>query len=133
MPTIDTSSPSRNSTPQRTAIRPQTEASQRGMEEEGGEDILPALHASAYDASAINAAAKVACCCIIGRVRTRKDDPLVGAWRDLLDSHARTHGALERALKPHDLGVSEFEVLERLAAVGDGEQRRMQELGKALH
>jgi DNA-binding MarR family transcriptional regulator len=68
----------------------------------------------------------------MSRVRTRSDDALVGAWRDLLDSHARTHGALERALKEHDLGVSEFEVLERLV-LDDGEQRRMQELGKALH
>jgi DNA-binding MarR family transcriptional regulator len=63
---------------------------------------------------------------------TRKDDALVGAWRELLESHARTHGALERALKAHDLGVSEFEVLERLAT-GGAEQRRMQELGKAVH
>jgi DNA-binding MarR family transcriptional regulator len=59
-------------------------------------------------------------------------DPLVDAWRDLLDSHARTHGALERALKEHDLGVSEFEVLERLMS-DSAEQRRMQELGRAVH
>ena len=64
--------------------------------------------------------------------KTRTDDALVGAWRDLLDSHARTHGALERALKSHDLGVSEFEVLERLAADGS-DPRRMQELGDAVH
>jgi DNA-binding MarR family transcriptional regulator len=62
----------------------------------------------------------------------RRDDALVDAWRELLDSHARTHSALEHALKEHDLGVSEFEVLERL--MGDSaEQRRMQELGKAVH
>ena len=61
-----------------------------------------------------------------------RDDALVDAWRDLLDSHARTHGAIERALKAHDLGVSEFEVLERLTAE-DAERRRMQELGKAVH
>jgi DNA-binding MarR family transcriptional regulator len=65
-------------------------------------------------------------------VTTRGDEALVGAWRDLLDSHARAHGALERALKPHDLGVSEFEVLERLMSDGK-EQRRMQELGQAVH
>ena len=60
------------------------------------------------------------------------DDVLVDAWRDLLDHHARTHGALERALKAHGLGVSEFEVLERLA--GDArDDRRMQELGDAAH
>jgi DNA-binding MarR family transcriptional regulator len=65
-------------------------------------------------------------------VTTRGDEALVGAWRDLLDSHARAHGALERALKPHALGVSEFEVLERLTSDGK-EQRRMQELGQAVH
>jgi DNA-binding MarR family transcriptional regulator len=48
-------------------------------------------------------------------------------------SHARAHGALERALREYDLGVSEFEVLERLAAAGDGEQRRVQELADAVH
>ena len=65
-------------------------------------------------------------------VRTPGNEKLVDAWRDLLDSHARTHGALERALKAHDLGVSEFEVLERLTTDG-AEQRRMQELGTAVH
>jgi DNA-binding MarR family transcriptional regulator len=58
---------------------------------------------------------------------------LIDAWRGLLEAHARVHGALERALKPYDLGVSEFEVLERLAGEEFGEQRRMQELGEALH
>ena len=67
------------------------------------------------------------------RTKATKDQELVDAWRALLGAHARTHGALERALKPHDLGVSEYEVLERLATVSDGEQRRMQELGDALH
>ena len=61
------------------------------------------------------------------------DDALVGAWRALLDTHARTHGALERALKAHDLGVSEFEVLERLAAVERDGERRMQAIGEAVH
>ena len=62
---------------------------------------------------------------------TDSGERLVDTWRDLLDSHARAHGALERALKAHELGVSEFEILERLAAV-DGE-RRMQEIGEAVH
>jgi DNA-binding MarR family transcriptional regulator len=60
-------------------------------------------------------------------------DVLVDRWRDLLDAHARVHCALERSLKPHDLGVSEFEVLERLAGEDFRERRRMQELGEALH
>jgi DNA-binding MarR family transcriptional regulator len=58
---------------------------------------------------------------------------LLDEWHGLLAAHARTHGALERALKPYDLGVSEYEVLERLAAEEHGEQRRMQEIGEALH
>ena len=45
----------------------------------------------------------------------KDDDRLVGAWRDLLDRHARTTSALERSLHEHGLGVSEYEVLERLA------------------
>jgi DNA-binding MarR family transcriptional regulator len=54
-------------------------------------------------------------------------------WRELLDSHARVSSALERALQAeHGLGVSEFEVLDRLAA-GDKDQRRMQELADTVH
>ncbi len=64
--------------------------------------------------------------------QTAPDDALVDAWRALLDSHARAHGALERALKSHGLSVSEFEVLERLAR-DSNDQRRMQELGEAVH
>jgi DNA-binding MarR family transcriptional regulator len=44
------------------------------------------------------------------------DVALVAEWRDLLARHARTWCALERELgRRHQLGVSEFEVLERLA------------------
>ena len=54
-------------------------------------------------------------------------------WRDLLDSHARVSGALEKALQvEHGLGVSEFEVLDRMAN-GDKDQRRMQELADSVH
>jgi DNA-binding MarR family transcriptional regulator len=54
-------------------------------------------------------------------------------WRDLLDSHARVSGALEKALQAeHGLGVSEFEVLDRLAN-GDKDQRRMQDLADSVH
>lgn len=38
-------------------------------------------------------------------------------WRELLERHARVTTALERALSAHGLGVSEFEVLDRLASV----------------
>jgi DNA-binding MarR family transcriptional regulator len=68
----------------------------------------------------------------VTRGTTIEGDALVNAWRELLDSHARAHGALERVLREHDLGVSEFEVLERLANDGD-EQRRMQALATAVH
>jgi DNA-binding MarR family transcriptional regulator len=61
------------------------------------------------------------------------DTQLVSAWRDLLERHARTTATLERRLQhEHGLGVSEFEVLERLASP-DKDQRRMQELAEAVH
>ena len=62
-----------------------------------------------------------------------KDDArLVDAWHELLDRHARTTSALERSLHEHGLGVSEYEVLERLAT-GEHEERRMQELAEAVY
>ena len=60
------------------------------------------------------------------------DESLVAAWHGLLERHARLQSGLEHALKEHDLGVSEYEVLERLAT-DHSDQRRMQELGAALH
>src|SRR4051794_23503310 len=64
---------------------------------------------------------------------TREDPKLVGRWRELLDSHARVTCALEHALEQmHDLGVSEFEVLDRLATE-DGEGRRIQDLAAEVH
>jgi DNA-binding MarR family transcriptional regulator len=84
------------------------------------------------------------CCCnlcsgllpwrrIMGETDTVTGDALAAAWHTLLERHARAHGALERALREHDLGVSEFEVLERLASAPGPDQRRMQQLGEALH
>jgi DNA-binding MarR family transcriptional regulator len=61
------------------------------------------------------------------------DTALVDTWRDLLDRYARSVGALERRLESeHGLGVSEYEVLERLAE-GPKTERRMQELAAAVH
>ena len=57
---------------------------------------------------------------------------LVETWRDILDRHHRITCALERRLNEHGLGVSEFEVLERLATSEKGDQR-MQELADAVH
>jgi DNA-binding MarR family transcriptional regulator len=63
----------------------------------------------------------------------RVDTELVDIWRELLERHARTTAALERRLQhEHGLGVSEYEVLERLAA-SDDDERRMQELAEAVH
>src|ERR671922_99930 len=60
---------------------------------------------------------------------TVREQALVDSWRELINRHARVTGALERALQEeHGLGVSEFEVLERLA-LPDKDQHRMQELG----
>ena len=61
------------------------------------------------------------------------DTDLVGAWRELVERHARTTSALERRLEhEHGLGLSEYEVLERLAG-SDTDKRRMQELADAVH
>src|SRR3954452_7855977 len=67
-------------------------------------------------------------------VSTTSEDPkVVGRWRDLLDQHARVTCALEQALEhQHGLGVSEFEVLDRLAA-DDRQGHRIQELADAVH
>jgi len=62
-----------------------------------------------------------------------EETELVGAWRELLERHARTTSSLERRLQhDHGLGVSEYEVLERLATAGKDESR-MQELAEAVH
>ena len=53
-------------------------------------------------------------------------------WRDLLARHARTTVALDEALDEFGLGMSEFEVLERLAC-DCGERPRMQELTGGFH
>src|SRR5919109_1884492 len=72
-----------------------------------------------------------------GMIRARMGQPedteLVEAWRELLERHARTTSSLERRLQhDHGLGVSEYEVLERLAG-SDKDERRMQELADAVH
>jgi DNA-binding MarR family transcriptional regulator len=63
----------------------------------------------------------------------QKDQAVVKAWRDLVDRHARATSALERALhNEHELGVSEYEVLERLASP-DKDEHRIQELADNVH
>jgi DNA-binding MarR family transcriptional regulator len=69
-----------------------------------------------------------------GMEATVGEQELVADWRELMERHARVTGALERALQvEHGLGVTEFEVLERLAGAGVKDQRRMQELAEAVH
>jgi DNA-binding MarR family transcriptional regulator len=49
-----------------------------------------------------------------------KENVLVDEWREILDRHARVSCALTQALEyQHGLGMSEFEVLERLANEGE--------------
>ena len=58
------------------------------------------------------------------------ESDLVATWRDLMARHAAVTCALDRALHDgHGLGVSEFEVLDRLAGTG---KRRVQELAEAI-
>jgi len=60
-------------------------------------------------------------------------DPAVAAWRSMTASHAAVCSALEHELGTrHGLGVSDFEVLERLAE-SDQHKFRAQELAGAVH
>jgi DNA-binding MarR family transcriptional regulator len=69
----------------------------------------------------------------MAHVMSASEQALVESWRALADRHARVTCALERVLQDqHGLGVSEFEVMERLAAT-DKDQHRMQELADAVY
>jgi len=58
---------------------------------------------------------------------------VVTAWRDMVACHAAICAALEHELgERHALGVSEFEVLDRLAECPEGE-RRAQDLAESVH
>jgi DNA-binding MarR family transcriptional regulator len=57
---------------------------------------------------------------------------LTAQWREFLARHARTTAALDEALGEFGLGVSEFEVLDRLACEC-GERPRMQDLAPMVH
>ena len=57
----------------------------------------------------------------------------MAAWREMAACHAAACAALERELgERHGLGVSDFEVLERLAE-SDGRKFRAQDLAEAVH
>ena len=61
------------------------------------------------------------------------DEQLLDEWHALLARHATVCGALEAELRRrHDIGVSEFEALERLATGPQGKCRGV-ELTEAVH
>jgi DNA-binding MarR family transcriptional regulator len=63
-----------------------------------------------------------------------ESDSLVERWRELESVHARVREALERALeREHQLSLSEYEVLRRLADTREGKGRRIQELADEVH
>ncbi|MET9732108.1 MarR family transcriptional regulator [Streptomyces sp. NPDC006458] len=63
------------------------------------------------------------------------DARLEARWRDILSVHARTMCEIDRALHPHGLGASDFEVLDLLAAGTreEGDQCRVQNLAGRVH
>ncbi|MGJ6964498.1 MarR family winged helix-turn-helix transcriptional regulator [Streptosporangium sp. G11] len=61
------------------------------------------------------------------------EEDSVHAWREVLAKYAATACALERELSErHRLGMSEFEVLERMVEGGQGKYR-VQEIADAVH
>lgn len=64
---------------------------------------------------------------------TTSEGALVSEWRTLLDRHAAVSCALEKALgDQHGIGLSEFEVLDRLVDANCGSYR-MHDLAKDIH
>jgi DNA-binding MarR family transcriptional regulator len=66
---------------------------------------------------------------------TTAESRLEERWRDILSVHARTMCEIDRALHPHGLGASDFEVLDILAseAPREGDQCRVQNLVGRVH
>ncbi|OIJ98434.1 MarR family winged helix-turn-helix transcriptional regulator [Streptomyces colonosanans] len=60
---------------------------------------------------------------------------LAEQWRDILSVHARTMCEIDRALHPHGLGASDFEVLDVLAAEtpAHSDQCRVQNIAGRVH
>jgi DNA-binding MarR family transcriptional regulator len=62
-----------------------------------------------------------------------ENDHLLNQWSELESAHARVREALERALqRQHQLSLTEYEVLRRLANDPKG-NRRIQELADEVH
>jgi DNA-binding MarR family transcriptional regulator len=67
--------------------------------------------------------------------RTKRGAPAapVGEWRELLDRHAKVSCALEKALQDeHGIGLSEFEILDRLVDANRGNYR-MTDLAQEIY
>ncbi len=67
--------------------------------------------------------------------RGRRSAPAapVGEWRELLDRHAKVSCALEKALQDdHGIGLSEFEILDRLVDANCGNYR-MSDLAQDIY
>jgi DNA-binding MarR family transcriptional regulator len=90
------------------------------------------MHVQALDANKINVFAFIRTTYYASAVSVTQDS-VVSAWREIAACHAVTCAALERELgERHGLGVSDFEVLARLAE--DGEHKfRAQDLAEAVH
>src|SRR5437879_13824889 len=64
------------------------------------------------------------------------DAGLEERWREILSVHARTMCEIDRALHPHGLGASDFEVLDILAsgaAAAESGQCRVQNIAGRVH
>ena len=90
------------------------------------------MHAQALDARTINALANIKTERYAALVSVSQDS-VVTAWREMAACHAAACAALERELgERHGLGVSDFEVLERLAE-SEARKFRAQDLAEAVH
>jgi DNA-binding MarR family transcriptional regulator len=90
------------------------------------------MYAQALDASTINALAFKSIERYAAAVSLNQDSVVI-AWREMAACHAAACAALERELgDKHGLGVSDFEVLERLAE-SEGRKFRAQDLAEAVH
>jgi DNA-binding MarR family transcriptional regulator len=67
-----------------------------------------------------------------GETSTAQTSADVRAWRELLARHADITCALDRELAPHGLGMSEYEVLERLAEFPE-QSAKVQTIAKSVH
>jgi DNA-binding MarR family transcriptional regulator len=90
------------------------------------------MHAQALDARTINALANINAERYAALVSVSQDS-VVTAWREMAACHAAACAALERELgERHGLGVSDFEVLERLTE-SEARKFRAQDLAEAVH